>query len=224
LLKNSRRKLSLIVALILSTGIAILSVLLRGVFIGQYYILLIPLLCALLFKFVLLLPYAGSRLRTIFISVITVPIVVAVALFSPQYNYQESLSDLKHKETIGKEDAKIIDDIMDLCNIEKYFNAGAHTYLAGYTKHSPIGQIFIDNEFFFFYKPFEISYLKGIEQAKIIAITDNYNWHIYNSDGDKWHGYRLAREYISAFFTHEPPPCASKINSRPTRFKILYRK
>lgn len=112
--------------------------------------------------------------------------------------------------------AAYIDAVLDACSINRYLFLGPNgTHPYGYTKHSPIGPLFIQyNEWLASNRPeFRKDMLKATENA-FFVVKDNLSMDRLNVPINR---------HLEQFFSLEPWPCAAHIPVNK-RYEYLFRR
>jgi len=224
---SSTRLITAIIPLALALYLSSLAVGMGGDYFKHHFVFAVPVYAALLFVF---LQYAGRHWSQtavkIFVSALVL-LSVFGAFHIPLKTYAWK-TNVAHKTSDNRQfKADIIDSILDNCGLERYLflgSVGRHPY--GYTKHSPIGPFFFQDQRLFAtslwfrdgnYK-YNDEFLASLQEADVIVMK-------------KWPPKSVkqqAMEYVTENFSTGPWKCAEEAveNYKPdiiAPYDLLYR-
>ncbi len=210
-----RRSVFTVTCIFAALYLLMLSIGIGGSYWNHHFVFAIPGYGALFFIFIRETVMHWHRL----LPRIAVTAFSVVACFAgvqiPDHQYGAYISGLEDTEKRMMNSAAYIDAVLDACSIDRYLFLGPnghHPY--GYTKHSPIGPLFIQyNEWLQDNRPeFREDMLEATENAFFI-VKDTLTMDWLNVPIHK---------HLEQFFTTEPWPCASHI-PRNRRYEYLFR-
>lgn len=191
---------------------------LRGYPVNNHFVALVPLYCALFFLF---LRSCSRRLlhTTLFLVTLTIfmiPLSDGFPAYSARLREQQKIDEL-NMHTAG-----VIDDILDACNIDRYFFVEERPYMP-FMRHSPLNFfVYTGPEAIVYHHPLLIEkQLDSFSSADvIIAKGDTYEI------SDRVEEQLLSQKtfaYIANHFTITPRPCAASLE-QPEGYSVLFRK
>lgn len=201
------------------TGIAcyllILTIGIRGTYWNHHFVFAVPGYGAMFFVFIRELERHWKR-WTAFTGLMGLGAMTLLASTQiPSFDLDARVSYIQGEQAAVQESADYIDAVLDACSIDRYMflgGNGAQPY--GFTKHSPIGPMFVQfEEWMESDRPeFREAMLRQMDEATfVVKDTMNLNW--LNVPVNRT---------LEQYFTEEPWPCAANI-PKNDRYRYLFR-
>ncbi len=215
-LRHSLRHSAFTLACVLSAlYLMILAIGVGGSYWNHHFTFAIPGYAALFFVFIRETAMHWHRLLPRLAVTAFGIISCFAAVQIPDHQYGAYILGIEDEEKRMINSAAYIDAVLDACSIDRYLFLGPngnHPY--GFTKHSPIGPLFIQyNEWLQSNRPeFRKDMLEATENA-FFVVKDNLSMD--------WLNVPINR-HLEQYFTTEPWPCAAHIPSNQ-RYEYLFR-
>jgi len=100
--------------------------------------------------------------------------------------------------------APVLDALLDDCTVEQYQFIGRHGPMVyEYTKHSPMGPLFLQYNFFFDeeHPQFHAAFLRQLDESQLIVVHSSAELGAFKERVDN---------YLAQYFTETPWSCAAK--------------
>lgn len=194
----------------LSSYLMFLSIATGGDFYGHHFVFGVPVMAALFWTALRMLPEHPHRLLLPGISLLLVVSAIADAKLS----YAAETKTWRTTEAQLIASATVIDDIMERCGWERYLQMiprGGGPY--AYTKASPYGPIFTHYERFLgASRQYQSAYIKALKETPFMLLIDLENSNLSE----------FALQYVGVHFSEEPPACAGEDFVQPEPYYLLF--
>ncbi|MBU0459006.1 hypothetical protein KJ652_00775 [Patescibacteria group bacterium] len=222
LIKNSYAKyLILPIALYLSLTAANM----RGYYTSNHFVAMTPFYAAI---FIVFIKSTIHRFNTnLTISGIVVTLLISFTLIMLPLSdgfpaYAKKLDAMKESEANIIQIAESIDNILDACDIDRYFFTGNKDYMP-YTKHSPLNfYVYTGPAGIISHHPLLVNkQLEAFSRSKIVIVPGNS--YQVNQRPEVKALSQLIKRYLDEHFTSKPAECAASLPS-PEGYSMLFRK